>query len=61
MFFPQPRKDQDVNTDRVALIVDEPIPGHYYWILQRQDGAACRAVAAAEVGRAVDGGHVVAA
>lgn len=44
----RPRKDQDVNTDRVALIVDEPIPGHYYWILQRQDGAACRAVAAAE-------------
>ncbi len=37
-----------MNPDRVALIVDEPIPGHYYWILQREDGVQCRAVAAAE-------------
>ena len=37
-----------MNPDRVALIVDEPIPGHYYWILQREDGVQCRAVDAAE-------------
>ncbi|RZL68508.1 MAG: hypothetical protein EOP77_01065 [Variovorax sp.] len=37
-----------MNPDRVALIVDEPIPGHYYWILQREDGVQCRALDAAE-------------
>jgi hypothetical protein len=37
-----------VNSDRVALIVDEPIPGHYYWILQKEDGVHCHPIDAAE-------------
>lgn len=37
-----------MNTDDIALIVDEPIAGHFYWILQqlRGDGSP-RAVDAA--------------
>lgn len=27
-----------MNTEDIALIVDEPIQGHFYWILQRRDG-----------------------
>ncbi|RZI96810.1 MAG: hypothetical protein EOP78_03195 [Variovorax sp.] len=37
-----------MNPDRVALIVDEPIPGHYYWIIQGEDGVRLRALDAAE-------------
>jgi hypothetical protein len=32
----------------IALIVDEPIAGHFYWVLQRHDGDDCRPIAAAE-------------
>ena len=28
-----------MNDEDIALIVDEPIPGHFYWILQQQDGS----------------------
>jgi hypothetical protein len=31
----------------IALIVDEPIAGHFYWVLQKHDGGDCRPVAAA--------------
>ena len=31
----------------IALVVDEPIAGHYYWVLQKQDGNECRAIDAA--------------
>jgi hypothetical protein len=36
-----------MNTDAIALVVDEPIAGHFYWVLQKQDGDDCRPVAAA--------------
>ena len=26
-----------MNTDDIALIVDEPVAGHFYWILQQRD------------------------
>ncbi len=26
-----------MNTDDIALIVDEPIAGHFYWVLQQRD------------------------
>ncbi|MDM0026986.1 hypothetical protein [Variovorax saccharolyticus] len=32
----------------IALIVDEPIAGHFYWVLQKHDGGDCRPIAAAE-------------
>jgi hypothetical protein len=42
-------KNKDtMDTDAIALIVDEPIAGHFYWVLQKQDGADCRPVDAAE-------------
>lgn len=37
-----------MEADAIALIVDEPIAGHFYWVLQKQDGADCRPVDAAE-------------
>ena len=36
-----------MDPDAIALIVDEPIAGHFYWVLQKQDGADCRPVDAA--------------
>ncbi|MDM0011015.1 hypothetical protein QTH87_01065 [Variovorax sp. J22P168] len=36
-----------MNPDAIALIVDEPIAGHFYWVLQKQDGSDCRPVDAA--------------
>jgi hypothetical protein len=42
-------KDEDtMDTEAIALIVDEPIAGHFYWVLQKQDGSDCRPVDAAE-------------
>lgn len=37
-----------MDTEAIALIVDEPIAGHFYWVLQKQDGSDCRPVDAAE-------------
>ncbi|HEY2257750.1 MAG TPA: hypothetical protein VGI11_19100 [Variovorax sp.] len=37
-----------MDTEAIALVVDEPIAGHFYWVLQKQDGADCRPVEAAE-------------
>ena len=34
--------------EAIALIVDEPIAGHFYWVLQKQDGNDCRPIDAAE-------------
>ena len=36
-----------MDTDAIALVVDEPIAGHFYWVLQKQDGADCRPIDAA--------------
>ena len=36
-----------MNSDAIALVVDEPIAGHFYWVLQKQDGADCRPIDAA--------------
>jgi hypothetical protein len=36
-----------METEAIALIVDEPIAGHFYWVLQKQDGNDCRPDAAA--------------
>jgi hypothetical protein len=30
-------KGLSMNTEDIALIVDEPIDGHFYWILQQRD------------------------
>ena len=37
-----------MDTESIALVVDEPIAGHFYWVLQKQDGCDCRPVDAAE-------------
>jgi len=37
-----------VEIHAIALIVDEPIAGHFYWVLQKHDGGDCRPIAAAE-------------
>lgn len=37
-----------MDTEAIALVVDEPIAGHFYWVLQKQDGCDCRPVDAAE-------------
>ncbi|MBU1360047.1 MAG: hypothetical protein KKC79_04500 [Gammaproteobacteria bacterium] len=37
-----------MDTEGIALVVDEPIAGHFYWVLQKQDGVDCRPVDAAE-------------
>jgi hypothetical protein len=37
-----------MDTEAIALVVDEPIAGHFYWVLQKQDGADCRPIDAAE-------------
>jgi hypothetical protein len=37
-----------MDTEAIALVVDEPIAGHFYWVLQKQDGHDCRPVDAAE-------------
>ena len=37
-----------MNIEAIALVVDEPIAGHFYWVLQKQDGSDCRPVDAAE-------------
>ena len=31
----------------ISLIVDEPIAGHFYWVLQKQEGCDCRPIDAA--------------
>ena len=31
-----------MDTEAIALVVDEPIAGHFYWVLQKQDGDDCR-------------------
>lgn len=36
-----------METEAIALIVDEPIAGHFYWVLQKQDGNDCRSIDAA--------------
>lgn len=36
-----------METEAIALIVDEPIAGHFYWVLQKQDGNDCRPIDAA--------------
>ena len=33
--------------EAIALVVDEPIAGHFYWVLQKQDGSECRPIDAA--------------
>ncbi|VTU13529.1 hypothetical protein SRS16CHR_00636 [Variovorax sp. SRS16] len=37
-----------MDAEAIALVVDEPIDGHFYWVLQKQDGAGCRPIDAAE-------------
>jgi hypothetical protein len=37
-----------MDTEAIALVVDEPIAGHFYWVLQKQDGTDCRPIDAAE-------------
>lgn len=37
-----------MDIEAIALVVDEPIAGHFYWVLQKQDGADCRPIDAAE-------------
>jgi len=37
-----------MDSEAIALVVDEPIAGHFYWVLQKQDGADCRPIDAAE-------------
>ena len=37
-----------MNSEAIALVVDEPIAGHFYWVLQKQDGPDCRPIDAAE-------------
>jgi hypothetical protein len=37
-----------MDPEAIALVVDEPIAGHFYWVLQKQDGRDCRPVDAAE-------------
>jgi hypothetical protein len=36
-----------MDTEAIALVVDEPIAGHFYWVLQKQDGCDCRPIDAA--------------
>ena len=36
-----------MDSESIALVVDEPIAGHFYWVLQKQDGADCKPVDAA--------------
>ena len=36
-----------METEAIALVVDEPIAGHFYWVLQKQDGLDCRPIDAA--------------
>jgi hypothetical protein len=46
---PDAWKEEDtMDTEAIALIVDEPIAGHFYWVLQKQDGSDCRPIDAAE-------------
>jgi hypothetical protein len=35
-----------MDTEAIALIVDEPIAGHFYWVLQKQEGNDTRPVEA---------------
>ena len=37
-----------MDTEAIALVVDEPIAGHFYWVLQKQEGEDFRPVEAAE-------------
>lgn len=36
-----------MDAEAIALVVDEPIAGHFYWVLQKQDGCDCRPIDAA--------------
>ncbi|MGJ7511695.1 hypothetical protein [Variovorax sp. GT1P44] len=36
-----------MDAEAIALVVDEPIAGHFYWVLQKQDGGDCRPIDAA--------------
>ena len=36
-----------MDTEAIALVVDEPIAGHFYWILQKQEGNECHPIDAA--------------
>ncbi|WP_093162474.1 hypothetical protein [Variovorax sp. YR216] len=36
-----------MDSESIALVVDEPIAGHFYWVLQKQDGADCKPIDAA--------------
>ena len=36
-----------MDVKRIALIVQEPVPGHFYWVLQQQDPRAGRACSVA--------------
>jgi hypothetical protein len=42
------KEEDTMDTEAIALIVDEPIAGHFYWVLQKQDGLDCRPIDAAE-------------
>jgi len=37
-----------MDIESIALVVDEPIAGHFYWVLQKQDGGDCKPIDAAE-------------
>jgi hypothetical protein len=43
----QRRQEKTMDTEAIALMVDEPITGHFYWVLQKQDGLDCRPIDAA--------------
>jgi hypothetical protein len=40
-------KEPHMDIHAIALIVDEPIAGHFYWVLQKQEGCDCRPIDAA--------------
>src|SRR5690606_11655688 len=44
----QNKEHAAMTPESISLVVDEPIAGHFYWVLQKQDGAQCRAIDAAE-------------
>ena len=37
-----------MDAGKIVLVVDEPIAGHFYWVLQQQDGGDCRPIEAAD-------------
>jgi hypothetical protein len=40
-------KELHMDIHAISLIVDEPIAGHFYWVLQKQEGSDCRPIDAA--------------